>query len=121
MYSYLIWYLLMKNRILFHCSKKKLKIPTTQLIQALELTELEKEKDTLNDELNNCKEKLSKFVEENKEWEKERILLTDNEKTLKQKQAELEKKVNEKEKEPEVRIIPPPSQASEESIVHEMS
>ena len=33
--------------------KKKLKIPTTQLIQAFDLTEIEKEKETLNDELSN--------------------------------------------------------------------
>ena len=40
--------------------KKKVKISST------ELTELEKEKETLNGELNDCKEKLLKFVEEKK-------------------------------------------------------
>ena len=50
--------------------KKKLKIPTTQLIQASELSELEKEKETLTDELSNCKANLLKFVEEKKEWKK---------------------------------------------------
>ena len=38
--------------------KKKLKILATKLIQASELTELEKEKETLSDELSNCKVKI---------------------------------------------------------------
>ena len=101
--------------------KTKLKIPTTQLIQASEIIELEKEKETLNDELSNCKAKLMKFVEEKREWEKQRVMLRDNVKALKQKQAKLEKEVNEKGKESEVQIIPPPTQSNEESIVQEMS
>ena len=55
--------------------KKKLKIPATELIQASELTELEKEKETFNDEFNDYKAKLLKLVEEKKEQEKERMLL----------------------------------------------
>ena len=43
-----------------HLLKKKVKIPSTQLIQASELTDLEKEKQTLNGELNDCNEKLLK-------------------------------------------------------------
>ena len=54
----------------------------------------------MNDELNNCKAKILKFIEEKREWEKERVLLIENEKALKQKQIELEKEVNEKGKEP---------------------
>ena len=50
--------------------KKKLKIPTTKLIQASELIDLDKEKDILNDELRNCKDKILKFADEKKEWEK---------------------------------------------------
>ena len=76
--------------------KKKLKIPATKLIQATELTELEKEKETLNAELNDCKAKLLKFVEEKKQWEIDISLMVENEKALKEKQAELEKELNEK-------------------------
>ena len=65
--------------------KKKLKIPATQLIQDTKLIELEKEKETLNDELNDCKEKLLKFDDEKKQWEIDMNLLVENEKTLKKK------------------------------------
>ena len=41
--------------------KKKLKIPSTQLIQTSELTKFEKEKEALNTELINCKAKLLKL------------------------------------------------------------
>ena len=50
--------------------KKKVKIPSTQLIQASELTKLEKEKEYLNDELTECKENLLKFAEKEKQWKK---------------------------------------------------
>ena len=43
--------------------KKKLKIPATQLIQGPELDEIEKEKETLKNELTDCKEKLLKFAD----------------------------------------------------------
>ena len=55
--------------------KKKLKIPSTQLIQAYELTELEKEKEVLNGELTDCKAKLLKFTEKKKNNGKEICLL----------------------------------------------
>ena len=92
--------------------KKKLKILATQLIQAIELTELEKEKETLNDELNDCKEKILKFVGEKKQWERDMSLLVENEKYLKKKQVELEKELNEKGKDPELQIISPPAQVN---------
>ena len=38
--------------------KKKIEMPSTQLILTTELTEIEKEKETLNAELIDCKEKL---------------------------------------------------------------
>ena len=38
--------------------KRKIKIPSTQLIQASELAELEKEKEGLSGELTDCKAKL---------------------------------------------------------------
>ena len=43
--------------------KKKLKIPSTQLIHTSELTEFEKENEALSTELTNCKEKLLKLEE----------------------------------------------------------
>ena len=43
-------------------------IPSTQLIQASELIELEKEKDDLNGELTDCKEKQLNFTENEKQW-----------------------------------------------------
>ena len=43
--------------------KKKLKIPATQLTQAEELVDFEREKETLNPELTNCKAKLLKLEE----------------------------------------------------------
>ena len=43
--------------------KKKLKISSTQLIQAIELTELEKEKEDHNAELSDCKANILKFNE----------------------------------------------------------
>ena len=63
--------------------KKKLKIPSTQLIQTSKLTEFEKEKEALNTELTNCKAKLLKLEEEEKQWEKEAKLLKESEEDLK--------------------------------------
>ena len=54
-----------------HVLKKKLKIPSTQFIQTVELIEFEKEKEALNTELTDCKAKLLKLEEKEKQWEKE--------------------------------------------------
>jgi len=43
--------------------KKKLKIPSTQLIQTSELIEFEKDKEALSTELIDCKAKLLKLEE----------------------------------------------------------
>ena len=77
---------------------KKINIPSIHLIQATKLTEMEKEKETLTGELNDCKEKLLKFVEEKKNWERDMSLLVEIEKDLKDKHDELEKKLRGKEK-----------------------
>ena len=71
--------------------KNKLKNFATQLIQASKLLELEKEKEVLNDELSNCKDKILKFANEKKEWEKEKLLMTENLNVLKHKNDEMEK------------------------------
>ena len=63
--------------------KKKLEIPPTQLIQASELTEMEKEKDLLASELSDNKENLLRLVDEKKGWEKEKALLVEKNNVLK--------------------------------------
>ena len=62
--------------------KKKLKIPSTQLIQTSELTEFEKEKEALSTELTDCKAKILKLEEKEKQWEKEPKLLKESEEDL---------------------------------------
>ena len=76
--------------------KKKLLIPSTQLIQTSELTEFEKEKEALKIELTNCKAKLLKLEEKEKQWEKYAKLLVESEKDLKAKLAANEKELQEK-------------------------
>ena len=50
--------------------KKKLKIPSTYLIQIVELIEFEKEKEALNTEMTYCKDKLLELEEKEKQLEK---------------------------------------------------
>ena len=65
--------------------KKKLKIPSTQLIQTAELTKFEKEKEALNTKLTDWKDKLLKLEEKEKQWEKEAKFLRESEEDLKVK------------------------------------
>ena len=65
--------------------KKKLKIPSTQLIQTSELTDFEKEKEALSTKSIDCKAKLLNLEEKEKHWEKYAKLLIENEKDLKAK------------------------------------
>ena len=64
--------LLNERESVIQIKKKKLKIPSTKLIHASELAELEKEKEGLGGELTSCKAKLLKFAEKrnsgNKTW-----------------------------------------------------
>ena len=76
--------------------KKKLKIPSTQLIQTIDLTEFEKEKEALNTELTDCKAKLLKLEEKEKQWEKEVKLLKENEEHLKVKLSAKERELQER-------------------------
>ena len=78
--------------------KNNLNILATQLIQASELDEVEKEKEGLSNELTDCKAKLLKFAEKEKQWKIDMTLVVENEKTLKIKYDEMEKKLQEKEK-----------------------
>ena len=76
--------------------KKKLKIPSTQLIQTSELTDFEKEKEALSTELIDFKSKLLKLEEQEKHCERGAKLLIENEKDLKTKLAAREKELQEK-------------------------
>ena len=76
--------------------KKKLKIPSTQLIQTAELIEFEKEKEALNTELTNYKAKLLKLDEKEKQWEKEAKFIRESEEDLKVKLSAKEKELQEK-------------------------
>ena len=60
--------------------KRKLKIPSTQLIRTVELVEFEKGKETLNTELTDCKAKLLKLKENERQWEVDTKLLKESEK-----------------------------------------
>ena len=57
------------------------------------MTEFEKEKEVLNTELTNCKDKLLKLEEKEKQWEKEAKLLKESEEDLKARLAAMEKNV----------------------------
>ena len=96
-----------EKEITIQLLKNKLNIPSTQLIQASELIDLEKEKETLTSDLTNFKEKLLKFVVKEKQWERDMSLMVESENTLKDKYDELENKLQEKEKELEYRIREP--------------
>ena len=63
--------------------KKKSKIPSTQLIQTTELDEFEKERETLNIELMDCKVKMLKLEEKEKKWEVDAKLLKEGKKIIK--------------------------------------
>ena len=71
----------------------------------------------MNGELIDCKAKLLKFIEKEKQWKRDMSLVLESEKTLKAKYDELEKKLQEKEKELESRIIPPSTEFGEQTIV----
>ena len=55
--------------------KNKLKIPSTQLIEGPELAKIEKEKECLKNELMDCKARLLKFVDKEKQWKKDIALV----------------------------------------------
>ena len=76
--------------------KKKLKIPSTQLIQNSELTEFDREKEALSTELIDCKVKLLKLEEKERQWEKEVKFQKESEEDLKATLASKEKELQEK-------------------------
>ena len=60
------------------------------------MTKFEKEKEALNIELIDCKEKLLKLEEKEKQWEKEAKLLKESEEDLKVKLSAKENELQEK-------------------------
>ena len=78
--------------------KKKLKIPSTQLIQDSKLTELEKESESLSQELNDSKARLLNLAGEQNQWEKEKGFLIAKIDVLNENQLDLEKEREQKHK-----------------------
>ena len=101
--------------------KKKLKIHSTQLIHTYAMTEFEKEKEALNIELTNCRAKLLKLEEKEKQWEVDAKLLMDSEKDLKVKLAAKEKEFQEKCKEVENQSASYPREIDTKFLSKEMS
>ena len=91
------------------------------MIQGPELAEIEKEKESLKNELMDCIEKILKFPDKEKQWKKVMALVVESEKKLKGKYDEMERKLHDKEKEVEDRITSPLAQSSEQTIVQDMS
>ena len=79
--------------------KKNLNTPSTQLIQASDPSEFEKEKESLNGKLTDCQAQLLKFIEKQNQWQRDMSLMVESEKDLKGKSDELEKRLQEKERE----------------------
>ena len=101
--------------------KKKINIHTTQLLEGSELAKMEKEKEDLKNELLDYKEKLLKFADKEKQWQKDMALVVESEKTLKGKHGEMEKKLQERERELEGKDMTHVAQTGEHSIVQAMS
>ena len=59
------------------------------------MTEIEKEKESLDNELINCKAILLKYEEKDKQWEKDAELWAEKENIFGEKKAELEREVQE--------------------------
>ena len=94
-----------------------MKIPATHLIQAFELTELEKEKVLLSQELNDYKAKLLKLIEEHNQLEKERGFLTENIDVLIENQSILEREKGDKNEREVILVARPSTETHIEAIV----
>ena len=68
-----------------------------------------------------CKERLRKFEEKEKQWEKDAGLWAEKEMDFETKQTELEKEQKEKNKEQQVQVISPSLQSGVDSISQAMS
>ena len=68
-----------------------LDIPATWLIQIIELTKIEKEKEALNIDLINCKDRLLKHEEKGKQWKKYAELWGEEKGSFEGRKVELER------------------------------
>ena len=84
--------------------KKRLRIPSSQLVREDELAEFKKEKEALNSKLTDSQAKLLKLEEKGRKWEVDIQLLRNSEIELKvrlaAKESELQSKNAEKEIQP---------------------
>ena len=89
--------------------KRKLEIPYAHLIQMAELTKIEKERETLRNELVNCKSKL--LIQKRKEvqWKKDAELWDEEKWAFETRQAELEKELKELKEKAQEQPTPAPS------------
>ena len=108
--------ILVEKESIIQLLKKKLKIPSTQLIQAYELTVLEREKELFSQELNDSKAKLLKISKEQSQCKKKRSFLIAKIDVLNENQLILEKEREEKEKNKQVET----SQSRTKAIVQAM-
>ena len=57
------------------------------------MVEMEKEKDDMKNELLDCKEKILKFADKEKKWQKDVTSVVASEKTFKEKHDEIKRKL----------------------------
>ena len=98
-----------------------MKIASTQVIQTSKLTEFEKEKEALNTELADCKDKLLKLEEKEKQWEKEAKMLKENGEDLKVKLVANEKELQKKGEVVEIPATMPNVETDTTSLSNAMS
>ena len=101
--------------------KKKLKIPSTHLIQTSESIEFKKEKEALSTKLIDSKAKMIKLEEKEKHWERDAKLLIENEKDLRTKLETREKELQEKCEEVKNQITVPSVETDATSLSKAMS
>ena len=98
-----------------------MEIPSTQVIHTSELTEFEKEKEALSTKMSDCKYKLLKLEEKEKQWEKEAKLLKESEEDLKARLEAKEKELQEKCEEVEIPATIPNVETNTTSLSNAMS
>ena len=85
------------------------------------MTEFEEEKEVLNTELTDCKARLLKLEEKERQWEKETKLLKESEEGLKVKLVAQEKELQEKGEVMEISTIVPNTETDKAFLASSMS
>ena len=83
--------ILAENRKHNPIAEEKIKDTCYTAYSSIIVDRVREKKEMLTDELSDCKAKLLNFVDERKEWDKEKSLLVEDVKALKEKQYVLEK------------------------------